>query len=393
MPQAEDVTDRMFRTLEQLSLTGRRLFLRADLDVPLDGDRVVDDSRLRALASTVRFAVERGAKVVLAPHASGGRSVEPAAAVLAGLVDLELRLADDCVGDGVRRLVGELRNGEVVVLENLRRHRGEETNDPEFARELCAGCEVYVNDAFSSVHTRHASVVQVPALAKERCPGPQVLRELEALRRLTTPEQPFVAVLGGPSLSTKARVLENLLGRIQVLLVGGGMAYAFLAAQGASVGRSAVEQGRVEAAGQLLERAARLGVKVLLPVDHACADEPKEGARRVLTSSAEIPSDLMGLDLGPTTVASYQVELARARTVFWNGPLGRAELPRFAEGTRGVAQALAGVKGTVVVGGADTAAALAGLGLLEKVGHVSTGAGASLDLGEVRDLPGLKALD
>lgn len=390
----------MVRTLGQLDLTGKRVFVRVDFDVPLAGGRILDDARIRAALPTLEHALSRGAKVIVASHL--GRpdgfepelSLEPAAARLAELLDRDLRLADECVGDGVRKLLQELKNGEVLVLENLRFHPGEEANDPEFARQLAALCEVYVGEAFALAHCAHASNVgMVSQVAGPKAAGLRTRHEVDILSRLAgEPPRPFVAAVGGPRLSELARLVENLVPRADALLLGGAMACTFLAATKIGVGQTRIEEAKIDLARQILDRAAKRGLKVLLPVDHVCA-ESAQPAKKVVVDGAAIPEGLAAVDLGPRTRTEFALELSRARTAFWTGPMGLAEEDRWAEGTRAVARALAQVKGLSVVGGGAAATTLRALGLEDKVTHVSTGTDACLALIEGRELPGIKALE
>jgi phosphoglycerate kinase len=393
----------MVRMIDNLDLGGKRVFIRVDFNVPLDSSqKITDDTRIKAALPTIRYALDKNAKVILASHLGRPKgpnpkeSLEPAAARLAELLGKrDVKLADDCVGDGVKKLVHDMREGEVVMLENLRFHPEEEANDPEFCRQLASLCDVYVNDAFGTAHRAHASTAgMVKSVSGQKGAGFLMKKEIEFLGKvLKDPEKPFVAILGGAKVSDKIKVIENLLPRVSSLLIGGAMAYTFLKAQGVAVGRSRVEEAKLDTAKQALEKAQRLGVKLLLPVDHVCGDSPDEKAKKTIVPEQAVPADLMGLDIGPMTIAAYRKEILGARTVLWNGPMGLFEVPAFAEGTRAVAQALTEVKGTTVVGGGDSAAAMEEMGFSEKVSHVSTGGGASLEFIEGRELPGIKALE
>ncbi len=389
----------MIKSVKDLAPEGKRVFVRVDFNVPLtDAREVADDARIRAALPTIRFLLDRGAKVILASHLGRPErpdpklSLEPAGVRLSELLRKDVVLADDCVGDGVKKLVQELKGGQILLLENLRFHPEEEKNDPVFAQALASLCDVYVNDAFGTAHRAHASTAGMVKLVPERAAGFLMQRELDFLGKLLgKPEKPFVAILGGAKVSDKIKVLENLLARVDALLVGGAMAYTFLRATGASVGKSRVEQAKIGLAGELLEKATKLGVRLLLPRDHVAAADPD--ADPVTVEQASLPSNLMGLDIGPATVKAFTDEIARAKTIFWNGPMGLFEKKPFSRGTFAIAEALARSRATTVVGGGDSAAAVAEAGLAEKMTHVSTGGGAALELLEGRELPGVKALE
>jgi phosphoglycerate kinase len=388
------------RSITDLDLAGRRVFVRVDFNVPLDGARITDDTRIRAALPTIHEAIGKGGRLVLASHLGRPKgkvvpelSLEPAARRLAELLaDGEVVLADDCIGDGARKVVSDLRDGQVAVLENLRFHAGEEANDEGFARELAKLCDVYVDDAFGAAHRAHASVAALPRLVHERGAGLLMLKELEALGRLRTePESPFVAVLGGAKVSDKIVVIEELLSRVDALLVGGAMANTFLAAQGKGVGTSRVEEDKLPLARTLLQKAEAADVRVLLPVDVVVASSVDAPTGRAVDVE-EIPDDAMALDVGPRTIDRFADELRLAATIFWNGPMGLFENPAFSEGTLGVARAIAASRGFSVVGGGDSVAAVQQANLADRFGHVSTGGGASLELMEGKKLPGVEAL-
>ena len=391
----------MIQSIEQLDLAGKRVFIRVDFNVPLDRKtgKVKDDARIRAALPTIRYAVGKRAKVILASHLGrpDGKpvpemSLEPAGAVLSQLLGQDVIFADDCVGDGVRKLLGELREGQVLLLENLRFHAGEEANDEEFSRQLASLAEVYVDDAFGTVHRAHASTVGMVGHVAQKGAGLLVASELAHLRPLLRgAKKPYVAILGGAKVSDKIKVIDQLLGRVDALLIGGAMAYTFMQARGVAVGASRVEKDKLDVARKILDRSK---VELLLPEDHLVAAEPKGGLKAQIV--ARIPDGMLGLDIGPRTREAYRQKIVGAQTVFWNGPMGLFEVSEYAEGTRAVAQALveATKRGArTVVGGGDSAAAEAEMGLAGKVSHVSTGGGASLEFLEGRELPGLKALE
>jgi phosphoglycerate kinase len=395
----------VLRSIDELQLTGKRVFLRADFNVPLDASRrVTDDTRIREVLPTLRRLLQLGGRVMIASHLGRPKgkpdpalSLEPAASTLSELLgkSYEVLLADDCVGDGVRKLVKELKDGQVVMLENLRFHREEEANDVGFARELAENADVYVNDAFGAAHRAHASTVGMVPFVRERAGGYLLRREMDFLGRLLrSPELPYVAVLGGAKVSDKIKFIESLLPRVNSLLIGGAMAYTFLAVEGVSIGKSRVEADKLDVARRALEAARRLGKDLLLPIDHVVSTEATPSAVAREVAERAIPAGMMGLDIGPRTRALYAEHLRAAKTILWNGPMGLFEIPAFAAGTRSIAETMAKCRdATTVVGGGDSAAAVHAFGLAEKMSHVSTGGGATLEFLEGRELPGIKALE
>ncbi len=393
----------MIRYIDDLQLTGKRVFIRVDFNVPMEGRRVTDDTRIREAMPTIRRALDMGGKVILASHLGRPKgpdpklSLEPVAARLAELLGgkHEVILTDDCVGDGVKKQVKELKEGQVVVLENLRFHKEEEANDEAFARELASLADVYINDAFGTAHRAHASTAGMVPFVKEKAAGFLMRKEIEYLGKvLKNPDKPFVAILGGSKVSDKIKVIESLLPKVDALLIGGAMAYTFLKAQGVEVGKSRVEGDKLSLATRLLEAAARFKTPIVLPVDHIVGTEPTENSVAKETPDNVIPADMMGLDIGPKTRAIYAQHIRDAKTVVWNGPMGLFEVPKFAEGTRSVAAAMSiNSQATTVIGGGDSAAAVEQMGFASKMSHVSTGGGASLEFLEGRELPGIKALE
>ncbi|MHB8874983.1 MAG: phosphoglycerate kinase [Myxococcaceae bacterium] len=394
----------MVRYIDELQLSGKRVFIRVDFNVPLDAARkVTDDTRIREALPTIQFALKAGAKVILASHLGRPKkpdpqlSLEPAASRLSELLgkEHEVLLADDCIGDGVQKMQRDLKPGQVLLLENLRFHKEEEANDEAFARELAAIADVYVNDAFGTAHRAHASTAGMVPFVKEKAAGFLIRKELDNLGRiLKHPETPFVAILGGAKVSDKIKVIENLLPKVDALLVGGAMAYTFLKADGVEIGRSRVEEDKVSLAAKLIASAKRLGKELVLPVDHVCGTSPDEKSEAIVVAERAIPKDLLGLDIGPKTRDLYRQHIRGAKTVLWNGPMGLFEVEKFSAGTREVAQAMAANRQAVtVVGGGDSAAAVNEMGFGDKVTHVSTGGGASLEFLEGRELPGIKALE
>ena len=390
--------------IDDLELPDRTVLVRADLNVPLgerDGRVVVtDDLRIEEFLPTLRRLLEADARVVVMSHLGRPKGevrdelrLAPVGRRLAELLGQPVAAADDVVGTSAREAVDGLGRGQVALLENLRFEAGEEQGDEEFAEALAALGEVYVNDAFGAAHRAHASVVGVPALVTEKAAGDLMGRELQALSRLLVdPPRPYVAILGGAKVSDKLGVLDNLLGRVDRLLIGGAMCFTFLAAQGVDVRGSRVESDRLEDCRDLLSRAESSGVDVLLPVDVVAAAEFAEDSEYRTVAVDALPEGWMGLDIGPDTVQRFAVALADADAVLWNGPMGVFEWEAFAEGTRGVARTVAGSTAFSVVGGGDSAAAVRQLGVAEQISHVSTGGGASLEFLEGRELPGVAAL-
>jgi phosphoglycerate kinase len=389
------------RSLQDLDVARKRVFVRADLNVPLEHGVVTDATRITATLPTLRWILEREGKLVVASHlgrpkgkAKPELSLKPVADALASQLGRRVVLAPDCVGAATERLVAAMQPGDVVLLENLRFHPEEEQNDAGFAMQLARLADVYVNDAFGAAHRAHASTAGMVPLVVDRAAGLLLAREVEMLSRLLrAPEQPFVTVLGGAKVSDKIGVIEHLLTTVQTFIIGGAMAYTFLRAQGKPVGRSRVEEDKVDLARDTLARAARENVRVLLPVDHVAADRPEAGATTRVVSADDFPADLLGVDIGPETASRYAAEFEAARTVLWNGPMGIFEIDAFSRGTMAVAEALAACRGVTVVGGGDSVAALARAGRTDAITHVSTGGGASLEFLEGRELPGVKALE
>jgi phosphoglycerate kinase len=389
------------RSIESVDLRGRRVLVRVDFNVPLGRDgEVSEDARIRAAVPTLRHARQAGARLVVASHLGRpqGRpearySMAPVARRLGALLGAPVTLAGDCVGPAVEAQVQALPPGGVLLLENLRFHPGEEANEPGFARALAALADVYVNDAFATAHRAHASTEGVTHHLRPAVAGLLMQRELAALGRIfETPERPLVAILGGAKVSDKLALVESLLGRVDRLLIGGGMAFTFLRAQGHGVGRSLLEADLVPVAGRLLGAARARGVDLRLPTDTVVAASPEAPAGEVVAVTA-IPADRMGLDIGPSTVAHFADALRDSRTIVWNGPMGVFERAPFAAGTLGLARAVAGAPALSVIGGGDTVAAVQHAGVTERIGYLSTGGGAFLEYLEGRTLPGVAALD
>ena len=388
------------QTIRDVDWAGKRAIVRVDFNVPLDGARITDDTRIRAAVPTIAALREAGAAVVLMSHLGrpkGKRdpkfSLAPVAARLGELLGVAVPLLDDCVGPEVEAATRALKPGEVILLENLRFHPEEEANDAGFARQLAALGDIYVNDAFGTAHRAHASTEGIahdlPAVA-----GLLMERELDALgRALGEPERPFVTILGGAKVSDKIGVIENLLGKVDALLIGGGMANTFLAAQGSPIGKSLNEPDKADLARDLLARARERGVALALPIDVVIAPEMTEAAPRRIVNIADVPTDEAIFDIGPETVQHYKTILNGARTIVWNGPMGVFEIAPFATGTRAIAAAVADSGAYTIVGGGDSVAAIEEAGLADRISHVSTGGGASLEFLEGRELPGVAALN
>jgi phosphoglycerate kinase len=389
-------------SIEDLDLKGRRLFIRVDFNVPLKNGVVGDDTRIRATIPTIAYALEHGATVILASHLGRPKgkpnpdySLKPLVGRLAELAGRQVEFADDCIGAPAQRAVDAARkSGAVVLLENLRFHAEEEKNEAGFARALASLTELYVDDAFGAAHRAHASVEGITHHVAQAAAGLLMERELQYLGHvLGSPERPFVTILGGAKVSDKIEVIQNMLGKVDRLLIGGAMAYTFFKARGLPVGKSLVEDDKLDAARSIEADAAKRGVKLVLPVDHVVADRvDASAAREVLSAGDGQIGDRLGLDIGPATIRAFEAELADAKTVVWNGPMGVFEIDAFATGTTAVARAVASVKGTTIVGGGDSIAAIKKAGVADRVTHISTGGGASLEFLGGRTLPGVAAL-
>jgi len=387
------------RSIRDLSLAGKRLFLRVDFNVPLEGGRVLDATRIAETLPTVRHALDSGARIVCASHLGkpkgkpkGELSLAPVAVEFARLLARPVRFADDCVGPDVEALVERLRPGEVLLLENLRFHAGEEDNDPEFSRKLAALADVYVNDAFGSSHRAHASVAGVPALVAGKGAGFLLEKEVRELSRLLDPERPFAAILGGAKISGKIDALRALAHRADALLLGGGIANHFVRAIGLSVGLSLIEEDKVAVAREVLDFCRANRKPIALPSDFVVARSPDDGAAARTVGISEIPPDAMALDVGQKTLEQFERLLEPAKTIFWNGPLGVFEKSPFDRGTRALALLLAESDAVTVVGGGETVAAVKETGVADRFTHVSTGGGASLEFLASGTLPGIEAL-
>jgi phosphoglycerate kinase len=392
------------KTIDQVDLRGRRVLVRVDFNVPLDEGKVSDDTRIRESLPTIKKIIADGGKCILMSHLGrpkGKRAMEfslnPAAQRLSELLKQPVLMAPDCVGPEVERVVGQMHPGQVIMLENLRFHPEEEKNDPEFSKQLAALGEVYVNDAFGSAHRAHASTEGVTQFLKPAVAGYLMKKEIDYLgKALANPARPFVAVLGGSKISGKIDVIENLLGTVDEILIGGGMAYTFFKAMGQEIGNSIVELDRIDMAHELLKRAQTGKTRLVLPPDSRVADELKAGVKTEVRSNSALKEQDVAGDIGPAAERLYADHVKGSKTVVWNGPMGVFEIAEFAGGTKAVAQALvdATKAGAVtVVGGGDSAAAMKKFGIEDKVSHVSTGGGASLEFLEGKELPGVAALN
>jgi phosphoglycerate kinase len=390
-------------SVRDLELARKRVFIRVDFNVPIKDGRIGDDTRIRASLPTIAYALDHGATVVLASHLGrpkGQRdpqmSLRPVADRLGELLNRSVTFADDCIGDAVHRAIEEVQRADnrLVLLENLRFHPEEERNDPKFAQALAADVDLYVDDAFGAAHRAHASVEGITRHVRQSAAGFLMEKELRYLgQALEAPDRPFVVILGGAKVSDKIEVIENMLGRVDRLLIGGAMAYTFLKSRDMAIGRSLVEDDKLDAARAITGKAARLGVLFELPVDHVVADKIAEGAAHEVLPIADARiGERMGVDIGPATVKAYETAIADARTVVWNGPMGVFEIEAFATGTNALARAVAAVNGTTIIGGGDSIAAVKKAGVEDRITHISTGGGASLEFLGGQTLPGVAAL-
>jgi len=388
-------------SINDIEVKGKRVLVRVDFNVPVDEEgRITDDRRIRAALPTIENLSRRGARVILVSHFGRPKGVvnpkykmDNIARRLGELSGKEVVKVDDSIGAEVKSRVAGLSDGALLLLENVRFHQGEEANDPEFAKELAAPAEIFVNDAFGTAHRAHASTAGVAAYLQPAAAGLLLEKELSVMgKALTSPERPFVAILGGAKVADKLGVITNLLEKVDSLIIGGGMAYTFLKAKGLEVGQSLLDAERVDFAREKIAAAESRGVKLLLPFDVVVADRIKDpGVCRVVPVDS-IPADRQGLDIGPETVKKYAAEIEKARTVIWNGPMGVFEEPQFVNGTKSIAAVLAASAGTTIIGGGDSAAAVEQFGLADRMTHISTGGGASLEFLEGKELPGVAAL-
>ncbi len=389
----------MIKTISDLSIAKKRVFIRVDFNVTLKNDRILDDTRIKAVLPTLKYALSQDAKIILASHLGRPEgtynqkySLLPVAEHLSQLLDQDVIFPENCIGDAVKKITHEMREGNIVLLENLRFHAEEEKNEPIFSQKLASLAEVYINDAFGTLHRTHASTVGMVSHFHEKGIGFLVKKEVDYLAEvLEKPQRPLLAILGGAKVADKLGVVEYLLSKVDMLLIGGAMAYTFLKAAGKKVGKSRVEESKLHLAAKFIERAKLKGIPLILPIDHKIASEIGSEVPNAIVEG-DIPDDQMGLDIGPKTIESFSRKIAEAKTIIWNGPMGVYETPPFNEGTLAIAKAVANAKALTVIGGGDSASAAVQANVADKISHISTGGGATLACLEGKILPGLKAL-
>lgn len=390
------------KTIEDINVAGKKILVRCDFNVPLDGDRITDENRLLGALPTLKYLIEHGGRLILTSHLGKPKgpdakfSLAPVAKRLSVLLGKEVKFAadDTVVGDNAKKAVAEMKDGDVILLENTRFRAEESKNGEEFSKELASLADIYVNDAFGSAHRAHSSTEGVTKYLDTAVAGFLINKELKFLgEAVNNPVRPFVAILGGAKVSDKINVINSLLDKVDTLIIGGGMAYTFLKSQGFTVGTSLLEEDKVDYAKEMIEKAKAKGVNLLLPIDNVVADKFSKDAAPVVTEDQNIPEGYMGLDIGPKTSELYADAIKGAKTVVWNGPMGVFEFENFAKGTIKVAEAMAESDATTVIGGGDSAAAVNILGFGDKMTHISTGGGASLEFLEGKELPGIAALN
>ncbi|MEI6100364.1 MAG: phosphoglycerate kinase [Eubacteriales bacterium] len=389
------------KTVMDIDVSGKKVLVRVDFNVPLNERKeITDDTRISAAMPTIRYLLENNAKVILCSHlgrpkgvANPEFSLAPIVSTVEKLAGTKVVFAKDCIGPEAEKAVAEAKPGEIVLLENLRFHKEETDNDPEFSKKLASLADVYVNDAFGTAHRAHASTVGVIAYLPAVC-GFLIQKELEFLGgALDNPERPFIAILGGAKVADKIGVIENLMKKADCIIIGGGMAHTFVAAQGFNIGTSLFDPATLDTAKAIMADAKMKGIKLLLPVDYVIAHECTADAQSTIVPVEDIPGDMMALDIGPSSRMLFATEIKAAKTILWNGPMGVFEIPQFAAGTKAIAQALSEAQGTTIIGGGDSAAAVKKLGYADKMTHISTGGGASLEFLEGIELPGIAALN
>lgn len=389
------------KTLQDFNLENKRVLVREDLNVPLDENQnITDDTRIRAALPTINYLIEKGAKVIIVSHLGRPKgkvnpkySLAPVAKRLSELLGRDVAFAKDCIGEAAQEAVDKMKAADVLLLENVRFHEGEEKNDPDFAKQLARLADIFINDAFGTSHRAHASTVGVADFLPAGA-GFLLQKEIEVMgKALENPERPFVAILGGAKVGDKIGVIKNLLNKVDTLLIGGGMAYTFLKSKGYEIGQSLLEEDKIDLAASLLKEAEEKNVKLLLPEDVVVTSELKEGMPHETVPVSEIPEDKMGVDIGEETRKKFAEAIKEAKTVVWNGPMGVFEIREYAQGTLAVADAMAKSEAVTIIGGGDSAAAVEQLGFAEAMTHISTGGGASLEFLEGKELPGIAALD
>ena len=389
------------KSIEDINVAGKKVLVRCDFNVPLDENkRITDENRINGALPTIRYLMDKGAKVILCSHLGRPKgevnpdfSLRPVADRLSEILGKKVVMTDDCVGASAKAAVDAMADGDVVLLENVRFHKEETKNDPAFAKELASLADIFVNDAFGTAHRAHASTAGVADYLPAVC-GYLIQKEIDIMgNALSDPKRPFVAILGGAKVSDKIGVIENLLEKVDTLIIGGGMAYTFMKAQGYSIGNSICEEDKVDLARSLMQKAKDKGAQLLLPVDNAIANEFKEDAEKKIIDSDNIPDGWMGMDIGTKTIAMFSDAVKNAKTVVWNGPMGVFEFDRFADGTRAMAKAVADADAVTIIGGGDSVAAVKQLGFADKMTHISTGGGASLEFLEGKVLPGIDVLE
>lgn len=386
--------------IDELPIEGKRVFIRVDFNVPIKDGQITNDARIKAVLPTIEYAIQKSSKIILASHLGRPRgkdlsqfSLEPVAQRLIPYLNKEVIFSNDCEANGNKKIIQDMQPGDVLLLENLRFHPGEEANSEHFATQLSKYADIYIDDAFGSVHRAHASVSALPKLMPIRGGGFLLKKEIESLSQLlSNPKRPFTVVLGGAKVSDKIDLIMNLFTKVDRMLIGGAMAYTFLKAQGKHVGNSLVEEDKLQLAKNILSEAKRSQVKFLLPEDHVIAEALHEDSKNQTTQNSEIPSGWMGLDIGPKTIALYQKEIGESQTVLWNGPVGAFECQPFSEGTIKIAESIGKNSGFTVVGGGDSVSAIQKFKLQFKYSHVSTGGGATLEFLEGKPMPGIEAL-
>ncbi len=388
------------KTIKDVELKGKRVLIRVDFNVPLNKDlKIDDDARIRGALPTIKYAVDNGGRVILMSHLGRPKGkveesmrLTPVAERLSELLGRHVKKLDDCIGREVKKVVSEMKDGDIILLENLRFHIEETKNDPEFAKKLASLGEIYVNDAFGTAHRAHASTEGITRFLKIAVAGFLMAKEIEYFEKaLSDPPKPFVAILGGAKVSDKIMVIENLLDKVNAILIGGGMAYTFIKSEGKEIGSSKLEPEKIDTARTLMQEAMQKGVKIVLPIDHLISDKIDANSNTRVVET--IPQNWMGVDIGPKTVDEFKKELRNAKTIVWNGPLGIFEISKFARGTEDIARFIAGLNATTIIGGGDTASAISRFGLKDAMTHISTGGGASLEYLEGKTLPGIAVLN